>query len=233
MPIGEECDSALDSSVAFRDDTEALRARIESLESELGEAKKTIARMKGADESVSVDIVPKRFSGWKRRVRRFRGALSEEDYEHLARLIPEMTMYPTKGVERTTATFSVGSQREIVVVAREGDDLVVVFDEADQRMRQVFTPLALTSLPWVFMLNGRPEWLGPMFAALAMLSILAVHALFAREDKLRFAKGDELFEAVGAYIERTLAVAPLAEAAVAEEEELEVEQRSAPKTMEA
>lgn len=81
--------SALGFGVAFRDDTEARRARIASLESELGEAKKTIARMEGADESVSVDIdvVPKRLFGWKRRVRRFRGKLSAEEYAHLGRLV--------------------------------------------------------------------------------------------------------------------------------------------------
>lgn len=223
--------------MAFRDDAEALRARIESLESELSEAKKTIARMKGADESVSVEIVPKRFAGWKRRVRRFRGALSEEDYEHLARLIPELTMYPTKGVERTTHTFAVASQREIVVVAREGDELVVVFDEADHKMRHICTPLALTLLPMLLKPGSGPEWLGPVSGVVWVAIVLVSYALFARDDTKRFAKGDELFEAVGAYIERALGgAAPtnvVEVAAEAEEHEIEAEGEKRAKTMEA
>lgn len=197
--------NALCSGVAFRDETEALRARIEVLESELGEARSTIARMKGADESVELDALPRRPFGWKRRVRRFRGALADEDYEHLARLIPTMAEHTvTQG--RAGAVFMFTSMMERIIIAPgEEDELVLSYDEYDLRLRQVLAPLTLASL--FFLLNlgpNYPEGLGHSAFVAGLLILPALYAFSVREDKKRFAKGQLLFDAVGSYIERSL-----------------------------
>lgn len=239
MPIGEERDSALDSSVAFRDDTEALRARIESLESELGEAKKTIARMKGAGELVDLakfEALPKRPFGWKRRVRRFQGTLLEDAYEHLARVVPTLTQL-TPSSARAGGVFTMSSQAErIMVMATEENEVVFVFDEYDAKVRQVVTPAALALLPSAVMSSPNRDlheyW--AILVAIAVIVCFALYGLFVAQDKKRFAEGDKLFEAVGAHIERALTGAPgRHEAEEAEDEELEAESHSGPKTMDA
>jgi hypothetical protein len=226
--------SALDSSVAFRDETEALRARIDSLESELGEANETIAYMKGADELTGLDKfdkLPPRPFGWKRRVRRFGIA----DYEHLARVVPTLTQL-TMTSARAGRGFTMTSPTErIVVMAGEDDEMILVFDEYDLKLRQVLTPLALAILSFVAVNDPSiPHEYWPIMMGLGVLVSSVVYALFARLNSKRFAKGDKLFEAIGAHLERSLTGSKSASSiAQPEQEEVEVEQRSASKEMEA
>lgn len=198
--------------MGFRDESEALRSRIESLESELGETKATIARLKGSDEALDLDAVPPRPSGWKRRVRRFRGTLNESDYEQLARLLSAKTQQVT-GTGRAGGLFTLTSLSERwIVMPGEADELILLFDEQDYKLRQVLTPICLSVV--LFGLGDKNSTLVVrlIVAAVAALSIVALYVGSIHLEKKRFAKGDELFGAVGEQIERaTRSRAPAAE----------------------
>lgn len=116
--------------MAFRDDNEALQAKVQSLQEELDEAKGTIAHLRGDESFPAPELLPKRRHGFARRVRVIEGHVEDDAFEAAERLLQSGLKAPmetqfAEGIFSATSPFF-----EVTIMPGESDQLFVVFDEA-------------------------------------------------------------------------------------------------------
>lgn len=115
--------------MAFRDDNEALQAKVKRLQEELGEAKGTIAHLRGAADFAQPELLPSRPRGFSRRVRAIEGLVGEDTFGAMEQLLQSGDApMETRYVEGTL--YATSASLKVTVLPGEGAELLLVFDEA-------------------------------------------------------------------------------------------------------
>lgn len=204
----------------YRDDNEALQARVEGLQEELAAAKATIDDLQGVADFPRPELLPKRSRGFKPRGRMFNGPVDPQVYERIAEVLQraEVAM-DTSLIDTTFMATSKGL--EITVMPGEGDELLMVFDE---RASTNYGRAIVASVFFAFAAvgaaeDGVPVWALFMLACGVLLTSAAVYS--AKQESQRVhAERNELFATLGGMLQRSALNVRVAEQASAPPEEL-------------
>ena len=115
-------------AVAYRDETDTLRARIESLESDLARSDAKVARLVGSDDYAKPGILPKKRWNFVRQLRVFRGDASADVYERVAQHL--RSEGPSEMQVGMVGRILTGKSNLMVVTLMPGEDdeLLLVVD---------------------------------------------------------------------------------------------------------
>lgn len=112
--------------MAYRDDNEALQAKVEGLEEELASAKETLDELQGVADFPRTELLPKRSRGFKPRARMFNGPVDPQVYERIAQVLQRAKeAMDTSFVDGTFMAKSKGLE----IAVMPGDEVLMVFDE--------------------------------------------------------------------------------------------------------
>lgn len=190
----------LSSAVTFRDDNDALHARVEALEGELGAMRSKIARLEGGDDDVDAEWLPVLKKDWTRRTRVFRGELSPADQERMVQMMRAPGNEVSTSLVGRTLTLTSGVV-SVVVTPGKGDEFVLVFDEVDhfpRRATSVFFAVIASLIALGVGTQG--ELTGAaFFVAIGVLGVAASVAGTRMGEKAAEARA-ELFSRLGTMI---------------------------------
>jgi hypothetical protein len=114
--------------VAFRDDNEALRAKVKGLQDQLDEAKATVAHLRGETPFSKSELLPPQTPGFARRVRTIEGPI--DDYEGVVELLQRGLKVPMETRVVGEKLHAKSSSLEVTVLPGQGSELLLVFDES-------------------------------------------------------------------------------------------------------
>lgn len=191
--------------MAYRDDNEALQAKVEGLEEELAAANATLDELQGVADLARPELLPKRSHGFKPRARMLKGPVDPEVYDRIAQVLQRA--YPAMHTSLDGRTLSAKSGGlEVTLLPVDDDDLLMVFDE---RSPTNYTPSIGLFVFSALAALGAVDDRGGVFGLLVLLTgmLIAGGALYfaRRSGKSEQALRDDLFASVGGLVQRSAA----------------------------
>lgn len=189
--------------MAYRDDNEALQAKVEGLQEELSAAKATIDELQGVADFARPELLPKRSHGFKSRACTINGPVDGEVFERIATVLQRASdAMETSLLNGTFAAKSKGL--EITVLPGEDDELLMVFDErSPTNHRKAFALFVFFSLAAIGATQEDGLDMGLFVLALGgLLASMGVY-LAKQGDRRVQAERNELFATIGGLLQRS------------------------------
>ena len=197
--------------MAYRDDNEALQAKVEGLQEELSAAKATIDELQGVADFARPELLPKRSHGFKSRACTINGPVDGEVFERIATVLQRASdAMETSLVNGTFAAKSTGL--EITVLPGEDDELLMVFDERSPTnhgrgiVAFVFFSFAAIGAAE----DGLPVWAFFMLLCGVLTTSLALYSAKEKSKEVQ-AERNELFATIGGLLQRSATKVRVAE----------------------